>query len=88
MRKPKTSEQLYVYCWGNNPARARMKGRVCRVLARGAKNSVAIEFVDNGERTLTSRNALRRVSTDYADDADGRGQDEAGRRKSEGAVST
>ena len=54
-------EQLYVFRWGNNPQRAKMKGRICRVLSRGAKNSAKIEFVDNGQKEIISRNALRKV---------------------------
>ncbi len=55
------AELLYFYAWGNNSKRAAMKGRICRVLAAGAMNTVAIEFLDNGERTTTSRRAIRRV---------------------------
>ena len=51
---------LYVYTWGNNSKRARMKGRACRVLARLALNSCLIVFVDNGQQEVISRNALRR----------------------------
>lgn len=54
-------EQLYVFRWGNNPQRAKMKGRVCRVLARGGMNSCKIQFVDNGQTECVSRNALRKV---------------------------
>lgn len=50
---------IYVYVWGNNAKRATFKGRRCRVLARGRMNSVLVEFLDNGERTVTSRYALR-----------------------------
>jgi hypothetical protein len=51
---------LYRFCWGNNPKRATMQGRVCRVLCRGTMNSAMIEFIDNGQREVVSRNALRR----------------------------
>lgn len=50
---------MYVYAWGNNAKRETFKGRRCRVLARGRMNSVLIEFLDNGERTVTSRYALK-----------------------------
>ena len=53
-------ERIYIYRWGNNPVRARLKGRHCRVLARGALNSALVEFED-GVRHIVSRNALRRV---------------------------
>jgi hypothetical protein len=36
-------------------------GQVFRVLCRGALNSCLIEFVSDGWRVVTSRNALRRV---------------------------
>jgi hypothetical protein len=48
-----------VYAWGNNPVRKRLKGKRCRVLAYGAKNSVLLEFMD-GERIVTSRYAIRK----------------------------
>ena len=57
----KTTEQLYIYCWGNNPVRATFKGRRCRVVVRGKMNSCLIEFLDTGEQLNTSRNALRKV---------------------------
>jgi len=56
------SDQLYTYLWGNNPVRAKMKGRTCRVLCRGKMNSCMLEF-ENGDRTVTSRNAIRKVTT-------------------------
>lgn len=37
------------------------KGKRCRVLAMGSKNSVAIEFED-GHRTITSGNCLMRAT--------------------------
>lgn len=55
------AEQLYIFCWGNNEKRKNMKGRVCRVLKRGKKNSCSIEFTDNGQKEIVSRNALRKV---------------------------
>ena len=54
------STPLYTYRWANNPKRAGMKGRVCRVVRRLAFNSAVIEFVDTGQRDVVSRNALRR----------------------------
>ncbi len=51
---------LYRFCWGNNSKRATMQGRLCRVICRGAMNSARIEFLDNGQREVISRNALRR----------------------------
>lgn len=51
---------LYRFCWGNNSKRATMQGRVCRVVCRGMMNSAMIEFTDNGQREVVSRNAIRR----------------------------
>ena len=50
----------YRYVWGNNAKRRTMKGRLCRILATGKKNTVMIEF-DNGQREAVSRRALRRA---------------------------
>lgn len=50
----------YVYVWGNNPKRAELKGRNCRVLCRLAMNSAYIEF-GGGDREIVSRNALRKA---------------------------
>lgn len=51
---------LYIYRWGNNPKRAAMKGRPCRVIARGTRNSALVEFT-GGQREVVSRNALARA---------------------------
>lgn len=51
----------YFFAWRNNPKRAEMYKRRCRVLARGALNSALVEF-ENGQREVISRNALRRAS--------------------------
>lgn len=56
---------IYRYVWGPRfrvpglPVLDR-KGQLCRVLARGAMNSAAVEFED-GYTAIVSRNALRRV---------------------------
>lgn len=50
----------YKYSWGNNEKRQCLKGRECLVLARGRMNSCLIEFTDNGQREIVSRNALRK----------------------------
>ena len=55
------TEQLYVFCWANNPKRATLKGRVCKVLYRGKMNSALIEFIDNNQREIVSRNSLRKT---------------------------
>lgn len=53
--------QLYQFVWGNNPKRKTLQGRTCRVLCRGTMNSAYVEFTDNGQREVISRNALRRI---------------------------
>jgi len=53
--------QLYKYAWGNNPKRLEMKGRECILIASGKMGSVQIGFIDNGQREITSRRALRRI---------------------------
>jgi hypothetical protein len=55
--------RAYLYRWGNNPKRATLKGRQCRVLARLARNSALVEF-ENGQREVISRNALKRQLPD------------------------
>ncbi len=51
---------MYKYVWGNNPKRAKMKGRLCKVTKWLAMNSCAVEF-ENGQRECISRNAIRRI---------------------------
>jgi hypothetical protein len=53
---------IYRYAWGNNPKRAKMKNRVCRLLAVGKMGSALIEFAD-GQKEITSRRALRKLDT-------------------------
>jgi hypothetical protein len=55
------SERIYFYNGANNPKRATFKERRFRVLVRGTGNSCLVEFVDNGQREVVSRSALRRV---------------------------
>lgn len=50
----------HTYDWGNNPVRAALKGRPCRILATGTLSSAQIEMTDTGERLITSRRALRK----------------------------
>lgn len=50
----------HIYHWGNNPKRAELKGRRCRILATGALGSALVQF-ENGEKVNTSRRALRRI---------------------------
>jgi hypothetical protein len=55
------AEPVYVFAWGNNERRAQLKGRRCRVLVRGGKGTVLVEFLDSGERVTCSFRALRAV---------------------------
>ena len=55
------NDLLYRYCWGNNEKRITMKGRICKVLAWGKMNSCMIEFTDNKQREIVSRNSLRKA---------------------------
>lgn len=48
----------HIYRW--RKWRPEWFGRACRVIARGRLNSLLIEF-QNGERTVTSRYAIRRI---------------------------
>jgi len=61
--KPATTRRsvqvLYVYVWKNNEKRRTMRGRECHVLARGAMNSIMIEFTDNGQKEIVSRHSVR-----------------------------
>jgi hypothetical protein len=50
----------YFYAWANNPKRATMARRPCRIVATGKMGSVMIEF-QNGQREITSRRALRKM---------------------------
>lgn len=52
---------LYRYAWGNNSKRLTLKGRLCRVLARLRMNSIVIQFTDNDQIEVTSRNAIRKA---------------------------
>lgn len=48
------------YVWGNNEKRALLKGRPCRIVARGTMRSVLIEFA-NGQREVVSYRSLREI---------------------------
>jgi hypothetical protein len=54
--------KLYRYTWGNNAKRAELKGRRCRMLASGRMGSCLVEFVDNGQREVVARRALKLAS--------------------------
>ena len=50
----------YRFVWGNNPKRATLKGRRCVIEATGAKGTVQVRFLDNGQVEFVSRRALRK----------------------------
>ena len=49
----------YKYNWSNNCKRATLKNRICIVICRGKMNSALVEFLDNKQKEVISRNALR-----------------------------
>lgn len=54
------TKNRYVYRWRNNAKRATLYGRLCSVVARGRRNSCLVEFADNRQREIVSRNAIRK----------------------------
>lgn len=50
----------HYYAWKNNPKRAQMYGKPCRIVARGTQNSREIEFED-GTREIVGGNSLRKL---------------------------
>lgn len=54
-------ELEYVYVWGNNERREKLKGRHCKVLVEGNMRSILVEFLDTGEKVLTDRYAVRPI---------------------------
>ncbi|WP_296898204.1 hypothetical protein [Thiohalocapsa sp.] len=50
---------VYRYAWGNNSKRKHLNGRLCIIEATGALGSVQIRFLDNDQREIVSRRALR-----------------------------
>lgn len=57
MKRP---SQVYVYKWRNNPKRVGMFARRCVVLVRSKMNSCEVEFLDNGQTEVVSRNSLKK----------------------------
>lgn len=58
-REMASTEQLYV--WRVATRYPDRKGTLCRVLVRGKMNSCLVEFVNDGYRTITSRNYVRKA---------------------------
>lgn len=54
-----STEQLYT--WRVATRYPDRKGTLCRVLVRGKMNSCLVEFVNDGYRTVTSRNYVRKA---------------------------
>ena len=57
------------YSWKNNPVRASLYGKACRILACGTRGTVAVEF-ENGERMYVSRRALRKIPSSIPGEAE------------------
>ena len=54
------SKPTHIFVWGNNSKRSKLKGKKCRILVCGGRNSCLVEFAD-GEQVNTSRRALRKI---------------------------
>jgi len=50
----------YFFYWKNNSKRAKLRGKKCDVLIRGAKGSILI-VMEDGEKVVTSWRALRKL---------------------------
>lgn len=57
----KINNTIYIFAWGNNPKRAKLKGRACKIIAHGAMNSCEVIFTDTLQREIVSRRALRTI---------------------------
>jgi hypothetical protein len=55
-----TQQPAMTHVWHWRSRLPERKGQPCRVLARGAMNTVLVEFAD-GRRVFTSRFAVKRV---------------------------
>lgn len=61
MSESATPLVVYRFAWGNNAKRRALKGRRCVIETAGALGSVQIRFLDNAQREIVSRRALRVV---------------------------
>jgi hypothetical protein len=52
---------LYRFKWRNNLKRMTLYNRVFKVIIRGPANSALVEFVDNKQREVISRNAMEKI---------------------------
>jgi len=57
--KEQEQKTVMVFAWKNNEKRKQFYRSECRVIRYGKRNSILIEF-SNGERLVTSRNAVRK----------------------------
>jgi hypothetical protein len=53
--------KLYRYRWNDNSKRKTLYNRVFKVITRGKANSALVEFIDNNQREIISRNAMRKI---------------------------
>lgn len=51
----------HYFAWRNNAKRETLYRRPCRIVAHGRMNSIMIEFADNGQQEIVSRNSVRRL---------------------------
>ena len=56
---------IYIFAWGNNPKRAELKGRPCKILAQGALNSCEAIFVDTGQCEIVKHQALHTIKCQW-----------------------
>ena len=54
-------ERIQLYRWHWRARLPERHGQLFRVLARGKLNACCIEFLSDGWRVITSRNALRKA---------------------------
>lgn len=54
------------HLWRWNTRLPERKGTGCVMLARGRLNSCLIQFVADGWKCITSRNAVRKIKRDHA----------------------
>jgi hypothetical protein len=60
-RRKEREVPIFTFAWGNNPRRAELEGRRCRIVARGRMGTVLVRFEDSGEHVTCSFRALRRA---------------------------
>ena len=58
----RSDRQVFDHAWFWRARLPERKGHRCRVLARGALNSILVLFESDGAKVVTSRYALRRAA--------------------------